>query len=268
MYTYTTNFRAHGNPASQAIERMLPLLDKRKKAFADEDLNKQVLAGFLAARRLGAFEVKLAAIPDSEKATVKEATAALAGEYLTREPGKNVWQFREDAVGFGTQVKSAEGSLTVEIETVGGAIFTAPDFDSVPFEHIRRFGYCKPCKVEIVNPHGHWNIFEGYSQPPSVRWYELDLDVLSLEHDHVMNMLVQQARKRGVQGVRYGDSAFLTGHPEAWVKHLSTNLMRYYNKSGIMPLLIMTDQWGREHTLPGTMPAAGRGSLDLAQGVA
>lgn len=256
MYTYTTNFRAHGNPATQAIERMLPLLDKRKKAFSDEDLNKRILAGFLATRRLGAFEVSMAAIPEKEKATVKAATAVLAGEYLTREPGKNVWQFREESVGFGTQVKSAEGSQPVEIETVGGAIFTAPDFDSVSFECIRRYGYCKPAKVEIVNPHAHWDIFGGYAARPSVRWFELEAGVRNHEHDHVMNMLVEQARKRGVQGVRYGENAFLTGHPEAWVKHLSTNLMRYYGKAGIMPLLVMTDQWGREHTLPGTMPGA------------
>lgn len=268
MYIYTTNFKEHGKPATDAVNQMLPLFDKRKKAFADEELNRRVLAGFLATRRLGAFEVSMAAIPESEKATVKAATAALAGEYLTREPGKNVWQFREEAVGFGTQVKSAEGSLPAQIETVGGAIFTAPDFHSVPFEKLRRFGYCKPAKVEIVNPHAHWNIFSGYTDAPAVRWFELTDDVLSLEHDSVMNLIVEQALKRGVQGVRYGESAFLTGHPEAWVKHLSTNLMRYYGKPGIMPLLVMTDQWGRQHTLPGTMPAAARRSPDLSRGAA
>jgi hypothetical protein len=237
----------HSEP--QAAQRIIELeqhLDHRKKSLKDPDTNKAILAAVLAYRGTP-FKVVLGEIAEPLKPAVRDALVCLKGPVLL-SLGSNTYQVRDEFafLRIGGKVRTIEATTT-EIETSWGSIYGDGTHSEIDFKDLVRFGYVKPSLVRIVAPHKHWAIAFDGEPAPSKNWIEIQEQATPHpKHDYLMGEIVEQARRRGVAFLRFGEDAFVCQHPEQVAFWCDNTLTMTTGKHGLRPLLEVTDQWGRK----------------------
>jgi len=220
-------------------------LDHRLKSLKDSETNKAILTAILAYRGVP-FQVRMMDLPKDQKAPVKDALECLRGDVLLSH-GNSTYEIRPEFsfVRIGGKVKTI-GATTTELETSWGATYRDGSHSEVQFSSFLRFGYARPSLVTVVAPHRHWSIFFDGEPAPSRNWREIEEQTdVHPQHDKIMDEVVTQAKRRGVNLVRYGEAGFICQHPEQVAFHVDNTLTRMTGKVGFRPLLQIMDQYQR-----------------------
>ena len=250
--TLSIKWSCENNAAYDLLDRTYEHLDKRKKAYRDEEQTKRVLSSLLAQRR-GPFVVSYADVPKKDKEALREALECLSGPVLTRGKGRSEYslrdEYRDPQATFCTpNPEVTKGRPIPALFTDHGTIYRDGSQSEVPFKEIALFGHSKPSLMRIVAPHRHWHMFVDDERPPSVNWRELDeADTPHERHDSLMDHVVSRANMRGVQTARYGEGGFICINPNALLFVLDTEIIQQTGKVGQRPLLDITDIYGRQH---------------------
>lgn len=176
MYYYCTNFKPKNEEAKKAVQEMRSALDYRKAGLkgASEDQLQRILAGFIA-QGAKPFEVVLKHVPEEDKAAVTSATECLVRSgYIQRTKGKQGYKKSESwDIGF-CQFQTPEGKGPHRVNTRTQITITDESYKLRPLEDLKLLQSKKATFLGVPKAETQVNIFSGWVEAPSRRWWDLE----------------------------------------------------------------------------------------------
>lgn len=261
MYYYQTNFTPKNEGSKKAVQEMRSALDYRKTGLkaASEDQLQRVLAGFIA-QGVKPFEVLLKHVPEEDKAAVTSATECLVrAGFLQRTKGRQGYK-TSDSWDIGWCEFHTPGGKGARVNSRSQIVITDDSYKLRPLEDLKLLQNKKLTFLAVPKVETQVNIFSGWVEAPSRRWWDLEgyedkPFACAVGWEDFSALVKEQAHKRGnlpfLEYEHKGQVGWLVNDVERALRTIAHVTHKHLGRRG-SPLMVSHEtEFGRSFVIPG-----------------